>query len=155
MWRFLQVGLFAAAIQFAVVLLILYLFSHPALLRVEAAGPDDVGIQYVFLLTATGISLTRHRLITIAAKNIRRASGLMYPSVPGHGAKTLLGLVGFTALGFGILTLQPPPRFVGVFAMDLNAPFSIPLIWSGMMSSVAAHFGTIAHAAFAALEERA
>jgi hypothetical protein len=64
------------------------------MLRLFQAGMIAAPMQglkrLIYLLTALGVALTRHRLVDLAADRVRHASGLMNHSDPDRAANTLM-----------------------------------------------------------------
>jgi hypothetical protein len=104
-------------------------------------------LQLIYLLTAFGVALTRHRFVDLTADRIRRASRLMNRSDPDRAANTLMVSLWFAAMGFGAVTLNSPPSFLTEQGWHLGNFDAAPIIWSGMMSIGVASFGANAQAA--------
>jgi hypothetical protein len=103
-------------------------------------------LQLIYLLTALGVALTRHRLVDLAADRVRHASRLMNRSDPDRAANTLMVSLWFMAMGFGAVTLSSPPSLTEQ-GWHLGNFDAAPIIWSGMMSIGVASFGANAQAA--------
>jgi hypothetical protein len=103
-------------------------------------------LQLIYLLTALGVALTRHRLVDLAADRVRHATRLMNRSDPDRAANTLMVSLWFMAMGFGAVTLGSPPSLTEQ-GWHLGNFDAAPIIWSGMMSIGVASFGANAQAA--------
>jgi len=103
-------------------------------------------LQLIYLLTALGVALTRHRLVDLAADRVPHASRLMNRSDPDRAANTLMVSLWFMAMGFGAVTLSSPPSLTEQ-GWHLGNFDAAPIIWSGMMSIGVASFGANAQAA--------
>jgi len=156
MLRLFQAGIIAALMQrIAILLATLLVFSHGhhriENLKVPADDPTVLSLipllQLIYLLTAFGVALTRHRFVDLTADRIRRASRLMNRSDPDRAANTLMVSLWFAAMGFGAVTLNSPPSFLTEQGWHLGNFDAAPIIWSGMMSIGVASFGANAQAA--------
>ena len=156
MLRLFQAGVTAACMQCLAILLVTFLIFSYVHRRIESleVPADDPKIlslipllQLIYLLTAVGVALTRHRFVDLTAERIRRASLLMNRSDPDRAANTLMISLWFTAFGFAALTLGSPPSILTELGWHLGYFDAAPIIWSGMMSIGVASFGANALAA--------
>jgi hypothetical protein len=100
--RLMQAGVIAACMQCITILLltpIIIFYAHPKAEDPQLLADDPTVmslisfLQLVYLFTAVGVALTRHRFITSTGERIHRASRLMGPSDPDRAANT--GKFGF------------------------------------------------------------
>jgi hypothetical protein len=156
MLRLFQAGATAACMQCLAILLATFLifsYAHHRIgtLQVPADDPAVLSLvpllQLIYLVTAIGVALTRHRFVGLTADRIRQASRLMNRSDPDRAANTLMISLWFTAFGFAALTLGSPPSFLTELGWHLGYFDAAPIIWSGMMSIGVASFGANAQAA--------
>jgi len=158
MSQVLKLGIIAAGLQLIIVTLVMCFVSITSLRELvipamKRSTPEAeflyvyLLLRWLFFLVAVGIALTDTRSATLTAAQIRHVSRLMKPIDPDDGAKKLLALFGFSALGFAILTLdQPPDLIVGLGGWFKNStpPY---IMWSGLMSIGVGYFGAITYAA--------
>jgi hypothetical protein len=104
-------------------------------------------LQLSYLATAVGVAATRHRFVDATAARIRRTSWRRNPSDPDRVANILTISLWFAAMGFAALTLGSPPSFLTAHRWRLEYLDAAPILWSGMLSIVAASFGANAQAA--------
>ena len=156
MLRLFQAGIIAALMQGIAILLatlLVFSYEHHRIenLKVFADDPTVLSLipllQLIYLFTAFGVALTRHRFVDLTADRIWRASRLMNRSDPDRAANTLTVSLWFAAMGFGAVTLSSPPSLLTEQGWHLGNFDAAPIIWSGMMSIGAASFGANAQAA--------
>jgi hypothetical protein len=156
MLRLFQAGIIAALMQGLAILLatlLVFAYGHHRIKNLEVPADDPTVLslipllQLIYLLTAFGVALTRHRFVDLTADRIRRASRLMNRSDPDRAANTLMVSLWFAAMGFGAVTLSSPPSFLTEQGWHLGNFDAAPIIWSGMMSIGVASFGANAQAA--------
>jgi hypothetical protein len=154
--RLFQAGMIAACAQgialiLATLLMLFYARHRIENLQVSARDPAVLSLipllQLIYLATAVGVALTRHRFVDSTAGRIRRASGLMNRSSPDRAANTLTIALWFAAMGFAALSLRAPPSILTAQGWYLGCFEAAPIIWSGMMSLAVAGFGANAQAA--------
>jgi len=156
MLRLFQAGVTAAYMQCLAILLVTPLVITYAQSRLEhpqspdadtTAMPTASILRLIYLLIAIGLALTRNRSVELTAARIRTASLRMHTREPDLASNTLLVCLWFTAVGFGGLTLGPPPTFLIELGCYLGSFDAAPIIWSGFMSIGVASFGANAQAA--------
>jgi hypothetical protein len=156
MLRLFQAGLIAALMQCSAMLLL----TPPILFYVQSRMQDLQSfytdptsstvaslLQFIYLVTAVGLALTRNRFVDSTAARIRATSYRMHPLEPARAANTLLICLWFTAFGLAALTLGPPPSFLIELEWYFGPFNAAPIVWSAMMSVGVAAFGANAQAA--------
>lgn len=161
MLRFLEAGLVAAARQFAAViavtLIILLLASQKVIVQgAWTTGSDPCGfcrfvsgfLVWAYLLTATGLALTRDRSVAATAERIRYASRLIDPE---HGSGALAVLLVLSAILLASFTLRAPPGPLIDTIQYFGIACAASAVWAGIISIGVACLGASAHAAVRAL----
>jgi hypothetical protein len=99
MLRLFQAGMIAALMQGLAILLatlLVFSYGHHGIENLKVPADDPTVqlliplLQLIYLLTALGVALTRHRFVDLTADRIRRASRLMNCSDPDRAANTLM-----------------------------------------------------------------
>ena len=167
MWQLFQAGLVAACMQFIAVGVTTYLVFLSV--RHGLIAPMSPGIGYTpesqlasilpflawaYLLTALGAIFTGDWIVDFTAKRIREASRSMHPTQPHRATKTLLALLGITAIGLMVLALRSPPYFFLEAGNYLGDCCLALIAWPALMSIGAAGFGANARATRKALLSR-
>jgi hypothetical protein len=156
MLRLFQAGSIAALMQCIAILLLTPPVLFYAQYRIQDqqsfyADPTSLTVasllQFIYLVTAVGLALTRNRFVDLTAARIRAASHRMHPLEPARAANTLLICLWFTAFGLVALTLGPPPSFLVELGWRFGPFRAAPIIWSAMMSVGVAALGANAQAA--------
>jgi hypothetical protein len=161
MLRFLEAGFVAAARQFVAVIAvtsITVLLASQDFIAPGAwtAGGDPGGfcrvvspfLGWAFLLTATGLALTRDRSVMATAARIRNASRLINPE---HGATGLAVQLVISAILLALFTLRAPPGLLIEILQYFEIACAGSAAWTGMISIGVACLGASAHAAIRAL----
>lgn len=161
MLRFLEAGLVAAARQFAAIMAVTLIMTLLASRDVivpgaSVAGSDQPGfchflsrlLGWAYLLTATGLTLTRDRSVMVTAERIRRAARLINPE---HGSTALAVQLVLCAILFALFALRAPPGLLIDIAHYFGIACAASALWTGMVSIGVACLGASAHAAIMAL----
>jgi hypothetical protein len=105
-------------------------------------------LGWAYLLTATGLALTRDRSIRVTAERIRRASRLINPK---HGAAALAVQLTLCAILLASFAFRAPPGLLIAIVQYFGIACAAWAVWAGIISVGVACLGASAHAAQAAL----
>jgi hypothetical protein len=158
MFWFLQAGLVAAGSQFIAVAIITLLTSLLAPIHFSWSARDaelfwisvSPLLAWVYLLSATGFSLTSNRFVHHTSERIRRASSLMRHASGARAPRALAAQLGLSTILLAILALRTPPeplieigRYFGCICVSCIG-------WAGILSVGVACCGATTQAALRA-----
>ena len=161
MLRFLEAGLVAAARQVAAVIVLTLTMMLLASQEVIVPGVWSVGshppgfcpffsgfLGWAYLLTASGLVLTKDRSVTVTAERIQDAARRINPE---HGAAALAVQLTLCAILLTLFALRAPPGLLIEIVQYFGIACAAWAVWVGIISVGVACLGASAHAAIRAL----